>query len=428
MMREEKQKILDMVANGSITPEEAIMLLECLEEPESTQSEDSAAAPASKVAPISIHTDAPEAEQAAPVPEEKTEKEKAQEPTPEPTVKENVYTPPEPKTYQSQGHPYAPPPVPPKAERPYVQPPQAAEYPEFTWESEPQPPQNHHRYTYVVPDSSIKHLKISWINGPVVVKAYEGADIQVTEYSNQELSTQDVLSITVVNGALQIKWDSGDRFLSFARMIGKSFLSKHLYVEVPQAIANQLAELDCTSISGGLHCSQIAAERAKLSSTSGKIYAVGIGAQNLKLSSVSGSVHLANCSAETLTASSTSGAVFAEGFSANIAGFDTVSGRITTSGNASKLKANTVSGKIQSQLHAMPGWIKMDSISGRITLTIPENDGFTVKYSALSGILQSDFPLTGNIGQKNGQAAYKNGTTEINFSTLSGRMQICKGN
>lgn len=414
MMREEKQKILDMVANGSITPEEAIMLLECLEEP-AAKTEESADTTVSEAAPTVIQTDTPAAEPAA--------SEKPQEP--DPSVKENTYTPPQSQTYQ--GHPYAPP-EPPKDTGYYTHPPQAADFPEFTWESEPEPPQNCYRYDYVVPDSSIQSIKISWINGPVVVRPYDGDDIKVTEYCKQELSTQDVLSIAVVNGALQIKWDSGDRLLSFARMIGKSFLTKHLIVEIPQAIANQLGELDCTNISGRLYCSQIVAGRAKLSSTSGKIYAGGIGAQNLKLSSVSGSVHLANCSAETLNASSTSGSVFAEGFSSNIAGFDTVSGRITISGNASNIKANTVSGKLQALLHSMPGRIKMDSVSGRIMMTIPENEGFTVKYSSLSGILQSDFPLTGNLGMKNGQAAYGNGATEINLSTLSGRMQIFKGN
>lgn len=425
MMREEKQKILDMVANGSITPEEAIMLLECLE---GSNPEESSNTSAGEAPPISIHADAQAAQQAAgPAPDEKNDvKDKSPDPTPEPTVKVNAPTPPpEPTAYQS--HPYAPP-VPPKAEPSYTAPPQPAYSPDFPWENEPEPPQNSYRYSYTVSDSAIQNLKISWINGPIVVKAYDGADIQVTEYCRQELTGQDILSITVVNSMLQIKWDSGDRLLSFARMIGKSFLTKHLIVEVPQAIANQLGDLDCTSISGGLYCSQFSATRTKLSTTSGKIHAAGIVAQNLKLSSVSGSVHLFNCSAETMTASSTSGAVFSEGFSANIAGFDTVSGRITTSGNASHFKANTVSGKILSQLHAMPGRIKMDSISGRIMLTIPENEGFTVKYSSLSGILQSDFPLTGNLGMKNGQASYGNGSTEVNLSTLSGRMQIHKGN
>lgn len=411
MMREDKQKILDMVANGSITSEEAIMLLEYLEDPE-PKSEDSADLPTGKEPPITMHTNAPAAEQTAdPAPDSETDsKEAFREPTPEPAAEENT------------------PQEPPKAGGSYTQPPQAADFPEFNWENEPAPPQNCYRYDYAVPDSSIQSLKISWINGPVVVRAYDGDDIQVTEYCKQELSTQDVLSLTVVNGAMQIKWDSGDRLLSFARMIGKSFLTKHLIVEIPQAIANQLGELDCSNISGRLHCSQIVAGRAKLFSTSGKIYAGGIGAQNLKLSCVSGNVHLANCSAETLNASSTSGSVFAEGFSSNIAGFDTVSGRITISGSASSIKANTISGTIQSLLHAMPGRIKMDSVSGRIKITIPENEGFTVKYSSLSGVLQSDFTLTGNLGTKNGQAAYGKGTTEVNLSTLSGRIQIFKGN
>ena len=436
MTREDKQKILDMVANGSITPEEAIMLLECLEE-----SKTEAPKPPIAAAPPTCHRTeaaAPAAYNEAPsaAPEQPAQKEAPAAPP----AAANTAAQQSPKTESSIPHreaapsgiPYAPPPPqekscskPPYAEN-YSSPP-PPDAPDFEWENEPEPPESGYRYPYIVPEHEVTAIKISWINGPAIIKTYDGADFRITEYSNNELLQQDALSVSVSGNVLNIKWDQNEKLISFARMLGSAFMSKFLVVEVPRAIAAQLENLDFTSVAGGLHCREFTANRIKLSTTSGKIFAAGLSAQNLKISSVSGSVHLMDCFAENLNVSSTSGAVSADEFSSNIASFDTISGRITCSGNAGHFKSSTVSGKNMILLRTMPDYIKADSISGRVILTIPENSGFTVKYSSLSGILQSDFSLRGNAGLKNGQAVYGDGSTEINFSTLSGRMQIYRG-
>ena len=58
-------------------------------------------------------------------------------------------------------------------------------------------------------------------------------------------------------------------------------------------------------------------------------------------------------------------------------------------------------------------------------ITLPENEGFTARYSTMSGGFRTDFPVSG-LGGKKGQAVYGSGKTQLEFSSTSGSISVKK--
>ena len=69
-----------------------------------------------------------------------------------------------------------------------------------------------------------------------------------------------------------------------------------------------------------------------------------------------------------------------------------------------------------------PDQITTDTVSGKVTVSIPENDGFCYYKDTLSGKLQCDFSVT----QEEDKGTYKNGKSEFSFHSLSGDITIKK--
>jgi DUF4097 and DUF4098 domain-containing protein YvlB len=68
----------------------------------------------------------------------------------------------------------------------------------------------------------------------------------------------------------------------------------------------------------------------------------------------------------------------------------------------------------------------ISTVSGDAELSIPENDGFTVKYEKVSGDFECEFPITTS---KN-TGTYKDGGASFSMSTVSGDLDLnlLKGN
>lgn len=95
------------------------------------------------------------------------------------------------------------------------------------------------------------------------------------------------------------------------------------------------------------------------------------------------------------------------------------------SGDTNELDASSVSASIEAEFLKCPEDASMESVSGKLTMELPENDGFQAKFSSISGKFSSEFPVTGDSG-KSGIAIYGSGKAELSFSTTSGKMEILK--
>lgn len=391
-MANDKEKILQMVADGTITVEEANRLLECLDiivetgkAPEAQAQPEPIAEPAAPEVPEAPRQEAPVAAQAEPAPKQPEEAPSAQ-------------TAAEPVEHKDE----------------------AKEEPAYTNAGKTS-------YSGAGASTTICGFQISWISGSIDIRRYGGDEINITEYSKYEIDEEDKMEITEDHGILKIKWDKRGGIFSFSsltRLITKPFFSKQLVIEIPDAIADNLERLNCSSVSSKVTVSGIQAEHVDLSSTSGGVELYDIRAQLLKSGSVSGKVTLQNISTGSLNIDSTSGSVDASDFSAGNARFETVSGSLNLAGGANELKCNTVSGRINADLANCPAKVNCETVSGGIHLYIPDNEGFRLRYSGLSGKMNTDFPVNINGKSESGTATYGNGKSDFKFGTVSGKMNV----
>lgn len=402
-MANDKEKILQMVADGTITVEEANRLLECLDiivetgrEPEKQ---------AQRAAPAAEPVPAPKPE--APQPAGKVKQEPPVPQAPQPVSEK----PAEPAPEQPKAAPQAEP----------------AESATGTKQEPVYTNTGSSSYSGAGSATSIRGFQISWISGSIDIRRYGGDEINITEYSKYDINEEDKMEITEDHGILKIKWDKRGGIFSFSsltRLITKPFFSKQLVIEIPEAIADNLERLNCSSVSSKVTVSGLQAEHIDLSSTSGGVELYDIRAQLLKSGSVSGKVTLQSVSTGSLNIDSTSGTVDASDFSAGSARFETVSGSLNLTGGANELKCNTVSGKIYADLANCPVKVNCDTVSGSINLYIPDNEGFRLRYSGLSGKMDTDFPVSINGKSDSGTATYGNGKSEFKFGTVSGKMNV----
>lgn len=402
-MANDKEKILQMVADGTITVEEANRLLECLDiivesgrEPEK-QAEPAAAAAAETETKANPEVPEPPAD-VKPEP-------------PGTAVPEQPVPPAEPVTEQ---------PKPAQAAEPAENKTKPAAEPVYTNTGSSS-------YSGAGAATAIRGFQISWISGSIDIRRYGGDEINITEYSKYEIDEEDKMEITEDHGILKIKWDKRGGVFSFSsltRLITKPFFSKQLVIEIPEAVADNLERLNCSSVSSKVTVSGLQAEHIDLSSTSGGVELYDIRAQLLKSGSVSGKVTLQGISAGSLNIDSTSGSVDASDFSAGNARFETVSGSLNLAGGANELKCNTVSGRINADLANCPAKVNCETVSGGIHLYIPDNEGFRLRYSGLSGKMNTDFPVAINGKSDSGTATYGNGKSDFKFGTVSGKMNV----
>ena len=268
-----------------------------------------------------------------------------------------------------------------------------------------------YRYSWNVDEDPVTGLNISWFHGPVELKVGDGNVIYVTERSSGELEEGERLELSSSGGVLTIKWNS--QLLALDLLDTRS---KALAVQVPAQVAAQLKELRCTTVSG-------------------TVTARGFSAEELEFASDSGSLELYDLQAEEASLQATSGALLLQG--AQIAGelrdvaagraeLSSVSGGLWYQGQADELAAGTISGAVEAALAACPQQARMTSVSGGLTLALPEDAGFEAAFSSMSGEFRSDFPVSGDRGPS-GRALYGDGRCKLEFATTSGSMVVARG-
>ena len=101
---------------------------------------------------------------------------------------------------------------------------------------------------------------------------------------------------------------------------------------------------------------------------------------------------------------------------------DTASGDVTFSGSLNGLDFEAASASFTGVLENVPDQVKMDSMSGDLTLTLPEGAGFTVSLDAMSSDFSSDFPTV----KKNKSYVCGDGHCKIDVDAMSGDVSILK--
>ncbi len=283
---------------------------------------------------------------------------------------------------------------------------------------------NQYEYTWDPAETEVTGLDVEWIDGTVDLKVGSGSVIRITESADRRLKENEKLKLSCSGGTLKIKWK--DELISLSLFQNGR---KNLTVEVPEEVAEGLEELECTTASGKITASGFTARVMDFTSTSGELDLSGLSGEEGEISSASGAVTLKNAALSgRLAATTTSGSLKLEEVRSEETELESVSGAVSYSGKASRFKADSISAAVRAEFTDCPEKVEMESVSGSLTVAIPENDGFEVKYDSISGKFSSDFPFTtaDSSSVRSGRALYSSGKASFQFSTTSGDMLVLK--
>ncbi len=164
-----------------------------------------------------------------------------------------------------------------------------------------------------------------------------------------------------------------------------------------------------------------------VNSVSGEAQVRGL-AGELKIGSVSGAL-LAEDIRGTLKLNTVSGKVNGKNLSGPLT-LDSVSGHVTlTASNLPSLKANTVSGSLSLETPLGEGPYRVSSVSGSLTLIVPENSSCTAEVSSVSGSVHTNLPLAekwrdNSPGHRHHRIKVGEGGPEIRLNSVSGALRV----
>ena len=226
--------------------------------------------------------------------------------------------------------------------------------------------------------AAIREIKIEWISGSVTV---EPGDVQEITFSESGTATDKYKMVWKQSGdELVIQYSKDSSIAGFGLHFGDG--SKDLTVTVPRGWVCDSLELDTASTDLTVRDMII---------------------REMEIDSASGTAKFENCTVSSLDV-------------------DTASGDVTFTGSLSELDFEAASASFTGVLENVPNLIKMDSMSGDLALTLPEDAGFTVSLDAMSSDFSSDFPTV----KKNKSYVCGDGHCKIDVDAMSGDVSILK--
>ncbi len=224
---------------------------------------------------------------------------------------------------------------------------------------------------------TIHTVDVDWVSGKVIVAPWDGTGIRISESADEKPEEAEALHYYVNRGTLYVRFQK--QSLTDANIDDKT-----LEVLVPK-----------TLVLGTL----------KLETISAAIEVDGISASNIEVETVSGKteVHLAG--------------------DVRLLDYDTVSGDGNFSVQTlSHFEMDTTSADIVLTAEREPSDGSIESVSGDITLRLPQTGNFTLNWKSASGNVSHDLLVSG----ENNRYICGNGAAQYNIETVSGDLRIEK--
>lgn len=242
---------------------------------------------------------------------------------------------------------------------------------------------------------NITDISIEWISDYVDILKSENNEIKIVQKAGEKFPEDKVFSYKVSGGKLSIKDGRKNKF-----KIGININEgTGLEIYLPEKKFNSI---NVSTTSADLDAGTLTAEKLIFNTTSGNIKFSGMFSE-VDANSISGNIRSRDTEVQKLN-------------------IDTTSGNARVSGSFERVELNTISGKIEIQSSEMLQSFKSSSVSGDVTLAIPENDGFTIEFDKVSGNIDSEFAFAIN-GDRH---VYKKGGPVFKVDTVSGNFDILK--
>jgi len=242
---------------------------------------------------------------------------------------------------------------------------------------------------------NITDISVEWVSDYVDILKSENNEIKIIQKATKNFSKDELLSYKVSGGKLLIEDGRKDKFRIGININDGTGLEIYL----PEKKFNSI---NVNTTSADLDAGTLTADRLIFNTTSGNIDFSGVFSE-VKANTVSGNIESDSTEVQKIN-------------------IGTTSGNARVSGSFEIVDVNTVSGNIEIRSSKMLQSFKSNSVSGDITLAIPENDGFTIELDKVSGDIGSEFAFAIN-GDRH---IYKKGGPVFKVDTVSGDFDILK--
>ena len=227
---------------------------------------------------------------------------------------------------------------------------------------------------YLFRTSEITKIEINWLSGSIQIRSDPdalGIEVQETNLSDSRYP----LVCSKENCTLKIDFCEDS-------LLSRTNLKKDLILLLPPDFSLDSLEVDAASAT---------------------LEVKDLTIRDVEVDSASGECHFDGCTVEQLDV-------------------DTASGDIRFQGSLDVLDCEGASASIYAVLDNVPSRISVDTMSGDLDLTLPENAGYTLKLDAMGSAFRSDFDTT----LKNGQHISGDGSCRIDVNAMSGDVTIRK--
>lgn len=229
--------------------------------------------------------------------------------------------------------------------------------------------------------SDIQHLEIEWAAGSIIVLPDSGSD-QILVRESEVSKEKYAMHITHSGNKLKIEYcDEDDVFIGFGN---HDVESKDLVISVP-------TDWICSSL--------------EIDAAAADVRVSGITLRDVEFDGASGVCTFEDCQIETLN-------------------MDTASGDVNFSGTLDSLDFDAMSARFTGTFLNVPNRIDVDSMSGDLDISLPEDCGFTLSLDALSGDFTSDFATS----MQGDHHHFGDGRCRITVNAMSGDVCIRKHN
>ena len=246
--------------------------------------------------------------------------------------------------------------------------------------------------------ADITGIDIDWPNGDVQLIPYDGETIKLVAIKQTDVAQSKQIEYEIKNDVLYIIAKEG----SVLPFVSEKYTDITCMVYIPQEIFQQ-SQKDIS-----------------IQTVDGNIAVDGLNVGHLSLSSVSGTILTDGITAERITIQTTSGDIINTDSQSIVFESSTVSGTTESTMQARELIIDSVSGNISYTAVSMFDRADVQTISGNVTLYLPDNEGFHLHLSTTSGSFSCD-----KILELEGDARiYRNGKIPLNMQTVSGNVIV----
>lgn len=228
--------------------------------------------------------------------------------------------------------------------------------------------------------SAVSELEIDWVAGEILIQP--GNSDQITVREDNVSDEKYAMKLQHKGHKLKISFceESVNNFIGFG---SNAELSKDLTITVPRDWICESLDIECASATVEVNDLTI---------------------REVDFDGASGTCEFENCTVEEID-------------------IDTASGDVRFIGSLDILDCDAASASVYAVLSNTPSRVDVDTMSGDLDITLPEDTGFTVTMDGVSSDFSSDFETT----MKNGNQVHGDGRCRINVDAMSGDVILRKG-